>query len=90
MEEAITPFQRLAGQARKHHEIDMAPTGMAPFSKFLSQGPLLGRQRLGLEVLEALVHQIQGVVDELGRLLGGHGSAREGWTRCNQTTQGKL
>jgi hypothetical protein len=28
---------------------------------------------LGLQVLEALVHQVEGGVNQLGRLLGGHG-----------------
>ena len=67
------PLQDLAGQAGEHHQIDMAPTGMAPFPKFRRQGPLLGSQGLGLQVLEALVHQVEGGVNQLGRLLGGHG-----------------
>ena len=83
MEETITPFQRLAGQAWEHHQIDMAPIGMAPFAKFRRQGLLLSRQLLGLQVLEALVHLVEGAVNKLGRLLGGHGWAREGWSRCN-------
>jgi hypothetical protein len=53
MEETIPPFQRLTGQAGEHHQIDMAPAGMAPFAKFRRQGPLLGGQGLGLQVLEA-------------------------------------
>jgi hypothetical protein len=38
---------------------------------------------LGLQVLEALMHQVEGAVNQLGRLLGGHDWAREGWSRCN-------
>jgi hypothetical protein len=30
---------------------------------------------LSFEILQALVHQIEGVVDQLGGLFGGHGSA---------------
>ena len=40
----------------------MAPIGMAPFAKFRRQGSLLSRQRLGLQVLEALVHLVEGAV----------------------------
>jgi hypothetical protein len=49
--------------------------GVAPFAKFLGQGVLLAGQGLGLQVLEPLVHQVQGVVNKLGRLLGSHGIA---------------
>jgi len=38
---------------------------------------LLGKG-LRLEILEALMHQIQGVVDELGGLFGSHGTSKEG------------
>jgi hypothetical protein len=62
-------------QAGKHHQVDMAAYRMAPFPEFLSQGVLLSGQRLGLQVLEPLVHQVKGVVNELGRLLGRHGIA---------------
>ena len=51
----------------------MAANGIAPFPEFLSQGALLAGQGLGLQVLEPLVNQVQGVVYQLGSLLGGHG-----------------
>lgn len=78
------PRAALAGQAWEHHQINVAALGMAPLAKFSRQGPLLGRQRLGLEILKALVHQIKGLINHLGRLLGGHGSAREGCSVCSQ------
>ena len=49
-----------------------------------------GSQGLGLQVLEALVHQVEGVINQLGRLLGGHGWARESWGRCKHRTQTQL
>jgi hypothetical protein len=51
----------------------VAANGIAPFPEFLSQGALLAGQGLGLQVFEPLVNQVQGVVYQLGRLLGGHG-----------------
>jgi hypothetical protein len=79
MEETITPFQRLAGQAGEHHQIDMAPIGMAPLPKFRRQGPLLESQGLGVQVLKALVHQIEAGANQLGRFRGGHD-----WTQTSQ------
>jgi len=63
---------------------------MAPFPEFLSQGELLAGQGLGLQVLETLVHQVQGVVYQLGRLLGGHGIDCAGWGGCNWAFKGTL
>ena len=57
---------------------------MAPLAELSRQGPLLSRQRLGLEILKSLMHQIKGLINHLGRLLRGHGSAREGWCGCSQ------
>jgi len=48
--------------------------GMAPFTKLVGQGLVFRLQGEVLEILEALMHQIQGVVDQLGGLIGGHGS----------------
>ena len=45
---------------------------MAPFAEFSGQGPLFLGQRLSLQILEALMHQIKGVIDQLGSLFGGH------------------
>jgi hypothetical protein len=39
---------------------------------------VLLRQRLRLKILETLMDQIEGVVDQLGGLFGGHGTAGEG------------
>jgi hypothetical protein len=33
---------------------------------------------LGLKILQTLMHQIQGVVDQLGGLFGSHGTSEEG------------
>lgn len=63
---------------------------MALFAEFLSQSVLLAGQSLGLQVLQPLVHQVQGVVDQLGRLLGGHGVAHGGWAGCNWAFKGTL
>ena len=68
-------------QTRKHHQIDMTTDGMAPLSKFLSQGLMLMHLGVGLEVLQPLVHEIKGVVDQLRGLFGSHdaGSVESGW-----------
>jgi len=63
---------------RKHHQVDVATDRLAPFAEFGRQGVLLGAHRLGFQVLEALVHQVKGVVDQLGSLFGGHVTAGEG------------
>ena len=65
-------------QAGEHHQVDVAAGGLAPFAEFSCEGAVLLGQRLGLKILEALVHQIEGVVDQLGSLFGGHGTAGEG------------
>jgi hypothetical protein len=33
---------------------------------------------LGLKILQTLMHQIQRVIDQLGGLFGGHGTAGDG------------
>jgi hypothetical protein len=63
------------GQPRKHHQVDVATGGLAPFAKFRCQGPVLVVERLRLQILQALMHQIERVVDELGSLFGSHGIA---------------
>ena len=67
-----------AGQPRKHHQIDMATRRMAPFAELRRQGPMLLAERLGFQILQALVDQIQGVVDQLGGLFRGHGTRAVG------------
>ena len=43
---------------------------MAPLPEFIGQRLLLGAEREGLQILQTLMHQIEGVVDELGGLVG--------------------
>jgi hypothetical protein len=45
---------------------------------------------LGLQVLKTLVNQVEGGVNQLGRLLGGHGWACECCTRCSHEAQERL
>ena len=59
----------------------MAALGVTPLPKLLGQGVLLLGERLGLEALEALMDQVEGLIDQLGRLLGGHGMAHDDWSR---------
>ena len=64
-------------QTREDHQIDVPTTGLTPLPELGSQSPLLLRKGLGFEVLQALMHQIQGVVDQLGGLFRGHGLGGE-------------
>ncbi len=50
----------------------MATDGLAPFAEFGRQGVLLSPHRLGLQVEQALMHQVKGVVNQLGSLFRGH------------------
>ncbi|MEB3235358.1 MAG: hypothetical protein VKM98_08010 [Cyanobacteriota bacterium] len=43
----------------------MAANRVTPLSKLGSQSPLFRRQRERLQILEALMHQIEGFVNEL-------------------------
>lgn len=63
------------GQPRKHHQVDVAADGLAPFAEFRRQGAMLVIKGLRLQILQALMHQIERVVDELGSLFGRHGIA---------------
>jgi hypothetical protein len=36
------------------------------------------------------VDEVEGAINQLGRLLGGHGWAREEWIRCNHRTKTEL
>lgn len=56
----------------------MAAAGMAPFAELCRQSLVFVGQGLGLESEQALMHLIQGVVDQLGGLFGIHGTAGEG------------
>jgi len=46
---------------------------MAPLAELGGQGAVLLAQVPGLEILQSLMHQIEGVVDQLGGLFGGNG-----------------
>jgi hypothetical protein len=47
---------------------------VAPLAELISQGLVFPLQGEVLQILKPLMHQIQGVVDQLGSLFGGHGS----------------
>ena len=53
----------------------MASRRLAPLAEFSRQGTVLVIEGLRLQIQQALVHQIERVVDELGGLLGSHGIA---------------
>jgi len=60
-------------QTRAHHQINVATIGVAPLPEFFGQGLVsLGLIALGQQ-RQPLMHQIQGVVDQLSGLFGGHG-----------------
>ena len=50
----------------------MPPQGLAPLAELGRQSLLVVLVLGRLQLLEPLVHQIQGVVDQLGGLFGGH------------------
>ena len=50
----------------------MTANGLTPLAELSGQGLVLRLKRLGFEVEQPLVHQIEGVIDQLGRLVGGH------------------
>ena len=64
----------------------MAPDGMSPFSEFFCQGLVFMDQGLGFQILKPLMHQIEGVVDQLGSLFRRHGadSGGEGLGELNE------
>ncbi len=61
------------GESGEHHQVDVATGGMAPFAKFLSQGMVVFAEALILEILQALMHLIEGVVNQFGGLFRRHG-----------------
>ncbi len=56
----------------------MAAGGLAPLPEFGGQGPVFVIEGLRFQIQQALMHQIEGVVDQLGSLFGGHGIAAMG------------
>lgn len=56
----------------------MATGGVTPLAELGGQGAVFLAEIVGFEVLETLMHQIEGVVDQLGGLFGGHGGAGGG------------
>jgi hypothetical protein len=73
-------FARSSGacQARKHHQIDMTTDGMAPLSEFLRQGLVIMHLGVGLQILQALMHKIKSVIDQLCGLFGSHDAETAG------------
>lgn len=74
-------------EPRKHHQINVATGRVAPFAEFSRQGLVLLGESLGFKILEALMHKIEGVIDQLGGLFGRHDAAGEGeldrsWRCC--------
>jgi len=60
------------GQAGEHHQIDVTAIGLAPLAEFGGQGPLFMVEALGFQLLQPLVHTVEGIVNQLGGLLGCH------------------
>ena len=50
----------------------MGTAGLAPLPELISEGLVLAALLVSVELLEPLMDQIQGVVDQLGRLFGSH------------------
>jgi len=46
-----------------------------PLAELIGQSLMLALQGEGLQILEPLVHQVEGAVDQLGGLVGGHGNS---------------
>ena len=67
----------------------MTTGGMTPLPEFLRQGAMGPPLLILLEFHEALMHQIEGVVDQLGGLFGGHGNGSE-WCGCRQHQPAEL
>lgn len=52
----------------------MAANGMPPLPEFLSQGMMLVDEGLRFEILQSLMHQIKGGVNQLCSLFRRHGT----------------
>ena len=68
----VNPATSNRRKPRAHHQINVPPQGLAPLAELGRQGLLVALVLGRLQLLEPLVHQIQGVVDQLGSLFGGH------------------
>ena len=60
------------GQTRKNHEIDVPANWMAPLSEFLGQGLMFMDEGLCFQIDETLMHEVQGIVDQLSSLFRRH------------------
>ena len=71
------PGQQASGtrQSGKDHQVDVTTNRVPPLTEFIRQGLVLALEGEGLQILEPLVHQVEGAVDQLGSLVGGHGMA---------------
>jgi hypothetical protein len=54
---------------------------VTPFTELLGKGPMGPRLLARFQLKQTLMHPIQGVVDQLGGLVGGHGNSPV-WRRC--------
>ena len=64
------------GQPGKHHQIDVATNGLAPLAELRRKSTVFAFERAGFEIQQPLVDKIEGVVDELSRLVGSHGGCQ--------------
>ena len=63
---------------RTDHQINVTTQRLTPFPEFFSQGAVGGPLAGTLEGHQALVHQIEGVINQLSSLFRGHGAAGDG------------
>ena len=71
------------------HQIDVSAGGMAPLAELIGQGLARVGLLVSFQLLQALVYQIQGVVDQLGSLFRGHGGLPV-WRCCRGVIAEKL
>ena len=74
------PPHRRSGhwKIRTEHQIDVAAEGLAPFPEFFRQSALGCTLAGGFQGHQALMHQIEGVINQLSSLFRGHGAAGDG------------
>ncbi len=54
------------------HKVDLPSTGMTPFSKLLNESTVSLVLLMIFQLEQTLMHKIEGVVNQLGSLLGCH------------------
>ena len=60
-------------ESRANHQIDVPTAGMAPLAELFRKGSVGLGLLLVLQGDQSLMHQIEGVVDQLSGLFRGHG-----------------